>query len=150
VASELEIPPDLLDPDEEILALVVAQPRGTGVSRSGGGLGPQAVGSAWAKKSRGRAESAGVELPSPMALALSQKRLLVLGLETSAMGKPKGVTGLVSSAPLSEVDSISVKRLLVGKTITVGLRGGEVKLEAGAGQDAKGLAPQFERAKATT
>jgi hypothetical protein len=150
MASDFEIPSDLLDPDEEILASVVAQPRGTGVSRSGGGLGPQAIGSAWAKKSRGKAEDAGLELTSPMALALSQKRLLVFGLETSAMGKPKGVTGLVSSAPLSEVDSISVKRILVGKTITVAVRGGELKLEAGAGQDAKGLASQFERAKATS
>jgi hypothetical protein len=138
----------LLDPDEEILASVVAQPRGTGVSRSGGGLGPQAVGSAWAKRSRGKAEDAGLELTSPMALALSQKRLLVFGLETSALGKPKGVKELFSSAPISEVDSISVKRLLVGKTITVALRGGEVRLEVGAGQDAKGLATQFERAKA--
>jgi hypothetical protein len=138
----------LLDPDEEILASVVAQPRGTGVSRSGGGLGPQAIGGAWAKKSRGKADAAGLELTSPMALALSQKRLLVFGLETSAMGKPKAVKELVSSAPLSEVDSISAKRLLLGKTITVALRGGEVKLEAGAGQDAKGLVTQFERAKA--
>ena len=138
----------LLDPDEEILAWVVAQPRGTGVSRGGGGLGPQAIGSAWVRKSRGGAE-AGLELTTPMALALSQKRLLVFGLETSAMGKPKGVKGLVSSAPLGEVDSISAKRLLLGKTITVALRGGEVKLEAGAGQDAKGLVTQFERAKAT-
>ena len=139
----------LLDPDEEILAWVVAQPRGTGVSRSGGGLGPQAVGSAWARKSRGKADDAGLELTTPMALALSQKRLLVFGLEMRALGKPKGVKGLVSSAPLGEVDSISVKRLLLGKTITVALRGGEVKLEAGAGQDAKGLREQFELAKAT-
>jgi hypothetical protein len=137
----------LLDPDEEILAAVVAQPRGTGVSRSGGGLGPQAVGSAWVRKSRGKADAAGLELTTPMALALSQKRLLVLGLETSALGKPKRVSKVVSSVPLSEVDSISVKRLLVGKTVTVALRDGEVKLEAGAGQDAKGLAAQFERAK---
>jgi hypothetical protein len=139
----------LLDPDEEILASVVAQPRGTGVSRSGGGLGPQAVGSAWAKKSRAKGEAAGLELTSPMALALSQRRLLVFGLETNAFGKRKAVKELVSSAPLSEVDSISVKRLLMGKTITVALRGGAVKLEAGAGQDAKGLAEQFELAKAT-
>jgi hypothetical protein len=37
---------------------------------------------------------------------------------------------------------------MVGKTITVALHGGEIKLEAGAGQDAKGLATHFERAKA--
>ena len=139
----------MLEPGEEMLAAVVAQPRGAGVSRSGGGLGPQAVGSAWTRKSKGGAVGAGLELTTPMALALSQKRLLVFGLETSALGKPKGVKELVSSAPLEEVDSISVKRLLVGKTMTVALRGGEVKLEVGAGQDAKGLAAQFERAKAT-
>ena len=139
----------MLDPGEEILAAVVAQPRGTGVARSGGGLGPQAIGSAWMRKSKGGAVDAGLELTTPMALALSQRRLLVFGLETSALGKPKGVKELFSSAPLEEVESISVKRLLVGKTLTVSLRGAEVKLELGAGQDAKGLAAQFERAKAT-
>ena len=138
----------MLDPGEEILAAVVAQPRGTSVSRAPG-LGPQAIGSAWAGKSKGGAADAGLELTTPMALALSQKRLLVFALETSALGKPKGVKELVSSAPLEDVESISVKRLLVGKTIVVALRGGEVKLEAGAGQNAKGLAAQFERAKAT-
>jgi hypothetical protein len=138
----------LLEPDEEIMASVVAQPRGTTTSKVGG-LAPQAIGSAWARKSRGGAEAAGLELTNPMALALSPKRLLVLSLETSALGKPKGVKGLHSSAPLEEVESISVKRLLVGKTIVVAMRGGEVKLEAGAGQDAKGLVTQFERAKAT-
>ena len=138
----------MLEPGEEILAAVVAQPRGTGVSRAPG-LGPQAIGSAWARKSKGGAEDVGLELTTPMALALSERRLLVFGLETSALGKPKGVKELLSSAPLEEVESISVKRLLVGKTIVVAMRSGEVKLEAGAGEDAKGLAAQFERAKAT-
>jgi hypothetical protein len=77
---------DLIDPDEEILAYVVAQPRGTGVSRSGANLGAQAVGDVWAWKSRGGAEGAGLELTTPMALALTQKRLVVLKLETSTLG----------------------------------------------------------------
>jgi hypothetical protein len=140
---------NFIDPDEEILASVVAQPRGTGVARSGGGPGAQAIGSAWTRKSRGAAESAGLELTTPMALALSQKRLLVFGIETSAMGKPKAVKELHGSAPLEDVESISVKRLLVGKTMKIAMRGGDVKLEIGAGQDAKGLAEQFDRAKAT-
>jgi hypothetical protein len=108
---------DLIDPDEEILAYVVAQPRGTGVSRSGANLGAQAVGDVWARKSRG--------------------------------GKPKAVKELHSSAPLESVESITVKRLLVGKTMKIAMSGGDVKLEIGAGQDAKGLAEQFDRAKAT-
>jgi hypothetical protein len=138
-----------VEPDEEILASVVAQARGTTTARAGGNLGARMVGDVWAGKSHGGAEKAGLELTSPMALALSQKRLLVFGIETSALGKPKGVKSLHSSAPLEEVQSVSVKRLLVGKTMKVELTSGEVKLEIGAGQDAKGFAQQFERVKAT-
>jgi len=137
-----------VEPDEVILASVVAQARGTTTARAGGNLGARMVGDVWAGKSKGGAESAGLELTSPMALALSQKRLLVFKIETSGLGKPKGVEGLHSSAPLEDVQSVTVKRLLVGKTMKITTNGGEVKLEVGAGQDAKGFAEQFERAKA--
>jgi hypothetical protein len=72
----------------------------------------------------------------------------VFGIETSAMGKPKAVKELVSSVPVGEVGSIQVKRLLVGKTVKVSANGAVAKLEVSAGQDAKGLADQFERLKA--
>jgi hypothetical protein len=140
---------ELIDPDEEILAYVVAQLRGTGVARSSANLGAQAVGDVWARKWRGGAEGAGLELSAPMALALTQRRLLVFRLETSALGKPKAVKELHSAAPLEDVETITVKRLLVGKTMKIAMQGGDVKLEIGAGQDAKGLAEQFERARAT-
>ncbi len=84
-----------------------------------------------------------------MALALSDRRLIVFRTETSAMGKPKAVVELVSAVPVGEVESIKVKRLLVGKTMTVSANGAEAKLEVGAGQDTKGLAEQFERVKAS-
>jgi hypothetical protein len=64
----------LLEPVEEILASIVAQPPGTGVSRSGGGMGPQAVGQVWARKSRGKAEAARLELTTPMGLATQVER----------------------------------------------------------------------------
>jgi hypothetical protein len=138
-----------LEPGEEIVASIVAQPRGTSTSKVGG-LAPQAIGSAWAGKSREDAEAAGLALTNPMALALSDRRLIVFGLETSAMGKPKGVKELHSSLPLGDVDSIAVKRLLMGKTVAISARGAEAKLEVGAGQDAKGLAEQFDRIKASS
>ncbi|HXZ56467.1 MAG TPA: hypothetical protein VEG40_02685 [Gaiellaceae bacterium] len=137
----------LLEDGEEIIASIVAQPRGTTTSRVGG-LGPQSIGGAWAGKSKKGADAAGLTLTNPMALALSDKRLIVFGIETSAMGKPKAVKELVSAVPIGEVESIRVKRLLVGKTLTVSANGAEAKLEVGAGQDAKGLAEQFERVKA--
>ena len=107
-----------LEDGEEIIASFVAQPRGTTNSKVGG-LAPQAIGGAWAGKSKKGAEAAGLKLANPMALALSDRRLIVFGIETSAMGKPKAVKELVSSVPVGEVESIQVKRLLVGKTVKV-------------------------------
>ena len=46
------------------------------------------------------------------------------------------------------VDSIKVKRLLMGKVVTVIVNGSEFKLEAGAGANAAGVAEAFERARA--
>jgi hypothetical protein len=43
---------------------------------------------------------------------------------------------------------IEAKRLLVGKTVTVTVRGTSFKLEVGAGGDVKGLTEEFARAKA--
>ena len=136
-----------LEPGEEIAASIVAQPRGTSTAMSGGGAAG-AIGSAWAGKSQKGGEGAGLAITNPMALAVSDRRVLVFGIEKSGMGKPKGVTGLVSAAPVSDVDEIKVKGLLVGKVVTIRMGGQEVKLEVGGGQDAKGLAAAFDRAKA--
>jgi hypothetical protein len=138
-----------LEQGEEIVASIVAQPRGTSNSKVGG-LAPQAIGGAWAGKSKKGAEAAGLALTNPMALALSDRRLLVFKIETSAMGKPKAVKELFSAVAVGEVESIQVKRLLVGKTMSISAYGAQAKLEVGAGQDAKGLAEQFERVKAGT
>lgn len=40
---------------------------------------------------------------------------------------------LISAAPLTDVESIEVKRLLVGKTVTVRVRGVSFRLEVGTG-----------------
>jgi hypothetical protein len=66
------------------------------------------------------------------------------------MGKGGDVQDLVSAAALSDVESIEVKRLLVGKTVTVTVSGVSFKLEVGAGADAKGLAAEFARSKRAT
>ncbi|MFL5894675.1 MAG: hypothetical protein ACJ76Z_06115 [Thermoleophilaceae bacterium] len=139
-----------LEPDEHVVAVFQAQPRGAGVARSGGGLGPQAVGEVWRHKSSKGAEGAGLQLASPMALALTERRIIVFTGTTSAgSGKIKEVTDLVSSAPLGDVESIQVKRLLLGKTVNIAMTDGEVKLEVPSGQDPKGFAAEFDRMKTT-
>jgi hypothetical protein len=75
----------------------------------------------------------------------------LLSLEvTSPIGIGIGlkVKGLVSAVPVSQVDSIEVERLAVGKTVTVTVRGVPFTLEVGAGANASGVAEALDRAKA--
>ena len=140
---------------EEVLAAVVARPRGWTQSNAsaGGGAAAAVIGGAIGGKKQqeavGSAQEAGFELASPMALAVTQRRLLCLSIASPiGLGMGGKVKGLVSSAPLEEVDSIEVKRLAVGKTVTVTVRSVPFVLEVGAGANANGLAEEFERAKA--
>jgi hypothetical protein len=144
-----------LDSDEHLLAAFQAQPRGTGVARApaGGALAQAAtgaIGKKWVKGSTDAAGRAGLELVSPMVLGLSERRLLVLTGKKKSLGTGKimEIDELISSVALEEVHSIEVKRLLVGKTVRIGLSSGEVKLEVPPGNDPKAFAAEFERVKA--
>jgi hypothetical protein len=145
-----------LEPGEEIVAAVMARPRGwtqANASAGGGALAGAVGGALGGKKVQQNvqaAEEAGFELASPMALAVTQSR--VLSLKVGALiglGMGGRIEGLVSAVPVSEVDSIELKRLGSGKTITVTVRGVPFVLEVGAGANAKGVAEAFEDAKAT-
>jgi hypothetical protein len=144
-----------LEPGEEVLAAIVARPRGWTQSNAsiGGGVAAGLVGQALGGKKQqqniGAAEEAGFELASPMALAVTNQRLLSLKISNPVgLGIGGDVKELVSAAPLNEVDSIELKRLAVGKTVTVTVRGTPFVLEVGAGANAKGVAEAFEQAKA--
>lgn len=145
-----------LEDGEEVLAAFVARPRGWTQSAAGAGVGGVAgavVGGVLAARKQGQAhaggEQAGFPLASPMALAVTQRRLLSLKIGSPiGLGMGGEVKELVGSAPLSDVDSIEVKRLALGKVVTLTVRGVPVKLEANAAADAKGLVEAFERAKA--
>lgn len=146
-----------LDADEHVVAAFQAQPRGTSVARTAGGgalvqAGTRAIGQTWAKGSREEAAGAGLELASPMVLGLSERRLLVLTGKKKSLGTGKimEIDELISSVPLDEVNSIEVKRLLVGKAVRIQISGAEVKLEVPPGNDPKGFAAEFERLKTPT
>jgi hypothetical protein len=136
-----------LQPGERVLAAFIARPRGA-TTAAAGGLAGGIIGGRKVVQQRRAAQDAGLQLTSPMALALTDKRLLVLRVSPPiAMGKGGDVKDLVSEAPLTDVDSIDVKRLLAGKVVTVSVRGTSFKLEVGSG-DAKGLADEFAQVKA--
>jgi hypothetical protein len=144
-----------LEDGEEVRAAMVARPRGwtqSNASPGGGAVAGLIGGTLGGKKQQqnvGAAEEAGFEITSPMALAVTNRRLLSLKISSPVgLGIGGEVKELVSSAPLSEVDSIELKRLAVGKTVTVTVRGTPFVLEVGAGANAKGVAEAFEQAKA--
>ena len=138
-----------LEAGEQVLAAVIARPRGA-TTAGAGGLAAGAFGGGKVARQKRAADGAGLQLASPMALAVTGSRLVVLSVSAPvAMGKGGDVKDLVSSAPLADVASIEVKRLLVGKVLTVTVRGASFKLEVGAGGDVKGLSEQFARAKRT-
>ena len=133
-----------LEDGESVLAAFIARPRGWTQATAGSGL----IGGKQQAQARDGAAQAGFELASPMALAVTQRRLLSLATGAPLPGGAGGaVKELVSAVPLAAVDEIRVKRLLVGKVVTVTVQGTPFKLEVGAGADAKGLAEAFERAK---
>ena len=145
-----------LEQGEEVLAAIVARPRGwtqTNASAGGGALAGVIGGTIGGKKQQQNVDAAqqtGFELASPMALAVTPRRLLSLKVtQPVGMGIGMKVQELVSAVPVGDVDSIEVKRLAVGKTVTVTIRGTPFVLEVGAGANAGGVAEALEHAKAT-
>ncbi len=140
----------LLDEGEEVRAVLIARPRGWTQTMAGGrtlGVG-SAIGRHAQRKARGGAEEAGIQLASPGALVLTQKRLLTVKTgEALGRGIGGSVKEILSAVPLSDVDSLKAKRLLLGYVITLTVQGSEFKLEANAAAGAKPMAEAFERAK---
>lgn len=137
----------LLDDGEEVLAAVIARPRGWGQSHAGSlNLGAHQQG-----KSRGAAIESGFPLASPMSLVITNRRLLSVSIGSPiGMGIGGEVKEIVGSAGLDEVDSIEFRRLLAGKVLKLRVRGGdEIKLEVNAAADVKGLIAAFEGSRAT-
>ena len=144
-----------LDEGEEVLAAIVARPRGWTQANASGGSTEAAElvsGTLGQRKEEGNVDAAaeaGFQLASPMALAVTQRRLLSLGVANPiGFGIGVKVTELVSAVPLSAVDSIEVKRLALGKIVAVTVHGVQFRLEVGAGANARGVADALERAKA--
>lgn len=145
-----------LESGEEVVAAVVARPRGwtQANASAGGGLAAGLVGGAIGGKKQqanvDAAHEAGFELASPMALAVTQRRVLSLGIGAPiGLGMGGKVKELVSAVAVGDVDSIEAKRLAMGKTVTVTVRGTPFVLEVGAGANVDGVVEAFNRAKAT-
>lgn len=143
-----------LEEGEDVLAAFVARPRGwtqenaAAVSGADGAELVGAIGAEKQKRSVDSALAAGFPLASPMALAITNRRLLSLGISNPiGFGIAVKVKELVGAVPLGSVDAIEVKRVALGTIVDVTIDGVPFTLEAGAGANARGVAEALERSK---
>lgn len=137
-----------LEPGEQVLAGIVAQARGTTLAKAGGGIIASEIGARKAGREHSAAAEAGLVVGSPMGLVVTDRRLMTLGITMPwGLGLGGSVKELLSAVPISDVERFEVKRLGVGRSMTLEVRGTEFKLEAGAGADVQGIADAIERTR---
>jgi len=117
---------DVLGPSECVLNYLFASARGHQQAMTGGVAG--AVGGGRAGSATKAAAEAGITLASPMALILTGSRLI-----TVQVGNAGKVKQILDRFALDEVGAMTVKRLGLGGSVTLELRGVDVKLESRVG-----------------
>ena len=133
----------LLLPGEEIVSALVVSPRGSSTAAAPG-LAPGEIGRRWSNRNKATAEQVGLIVKRNSGLALTNRRLLTLGLATSLTGGIKEVKGILSEVPLDQVDELKSK----WNVLTISVGGAQFKLECKP-PAAKALAGAFAAAKAT-
>jgi hypothetical protein len=115
-----------LQPNEPILATLIASVRGHSQAMAGGVAGM--VGGGRARSAQRAAEEAGFKVAPFMAFVLTPTRMLTV--ETGNGGKVKG---LLNEFALSGVGPMEVKRVGLGASVTLMVNGSPVKLESRVG-----------------
>ena len=140
-----------LQPGEEPLVAIIAQPKGTTkgtVGRGVLGAGGATMGGGERRGAEAAAASAEIELSTPCAIVLTGQRLLTVKIGAPiGMGMGGKVKEVLSSVPLAEVDGVDVKKIALRQNITLRARGQTIELEANAAASASELADKLQSLK---
>jgi hypothetical protein len=139
--------PPFLEPGEEILAAIVASPRGSTTAAMGGAAG--IIGGTKAGSHVKGAGEGGLVVERNTGLVLTPTRLVTLRLKISMTGSVKEVKELLGTLPLSEVTSFEVSRMGAAGVMKVAANGAEFKLEAKGGA-AKQFGAAVDQARGAT
>jgi hypothetical protein len=136
-----------LEDGERVLASCIAQAKGfSRMMVSGLDLGKSEV-----EHSSGAASKAEVRVDNPMALVLTDRRVLTMKISAPiGLGIGGSVKELLTAIPIAEVDAIKVDRIALRQNITLLVHGVEIPLEANAKANARGMAEEFDRLKIAT
>jgi hypothetical protein len=133
-----------LEDGESVVASCIAQAKGfSRMIVSGLDLGKGEVG-----RATDAAATAEVKVDNPMALVLTDRRLLTVKISAPiGLGIGGSVKELLTAIPIAEVDSITVKRVALRQNVTIVVHGVEIPLETNAKANAGGVAKEFDRLK---
>jgi hypothetical protein len=102
--------------------------------------------------------AAGFTVKDWMALACTQRRILSLELGWPSAMERGAVIGLLAAVPLGDVDAVEARRLLIGRVVTLTVRGHDfafdvgtrtnIKFDLGTGTDIKRVQKAIKRARA--
>lgn len=144
----------LLNPGEEPLAAIIAQPKGTTKAVAGrGALGAAgaAMGGGERKRAHEAAAESGLVLSSPCAVVVTQQRLLTVKIGAPiGLGLGGKVKEVLSAVPVSEVDAVEVKKVALRQNITIHTQGQAIELEANAAAGANELARTLQSVKSSS
>lgn len=120
-----------LEGGEQVVATIVASPRGSQTATSGGLGAAGAVGRRWAGSNEDGAATLGLVLQRSCGVVLTDQRLITLDLAISAFGKVKEVRALLSAVTRSRIIEVEARRLGAAGVVTLTAEGGaSFKLEA--------------------
>jgi hypothetical protein len=126
-----------LEPGEEVQTAFIAQAKGrTQAVASGTNLIAKELGNRKVGQVAGAAAEAGLVVGNPMALAISNQRILTFKIGTPLpFGKGGDIKEFLSAVPLHRIQDVTVKRFGMAKRITITANNAEVQLESAAGAD---------------
>jgi hypothetical protein len=134
---------------EPIVAAAFAKPRGATIAAASGGAVAREIGHRIAGKQTSGADAAGISVGNPGAIAVTATSLVTMKVKVSLTGSIKEITDVLSTVPLSAVESFEVKRFGMAGVAEVTAAGSSFKLE-GKVDDLRGVAEAFERARGAT
>jgi len=134
--------------EEELLGAAFAKPRGATTAAASGGVIAREIGAQWTGKQQKGADSVGIKLGNPGAVAVTPTSLVTMQVGVSLGGQIKEVKEVLSTVPLADVDSVEVKRAGLAGVMEITSGGSSFKLE-GKVNDMREFAEAFERAKQT-
>ncbi len=136
---------EFLEPGEQVLSACIAQPKGRTLAMVGGGGAATEMGHRQQRASAGAAETAGLLVEGPMAIAITDQRVATFKISAPVLGRGGNIKEMLSAIPLSAVDSWEYKKFGMREKTKITVGGTPVELESAAG--GKQLHEAFEHAR---